>query len=138
LNSRAFFFICFLVSVLACSVVFAADLGSITICKGVAGPELNPVNPTDRFTPDTDVIHAVARINNGQPGNKIKGVWISVDAISTPDYEIHSTELVLGERGTVNGSFSISKPTNGWPKGNYRIDVYIEGKKVGAASYSIQ
>ncbi len=138
MNTRAFLLISFVVSLLACGVVFAADLGTLTICRGVTGPELFPADPADKFTPDTAAIHAVVKIYNGQPDTKVKGVWISVDAIPTPDYEILSSELVLGGGGTRNAHFELSKPTKGWPKGNYQVDVYIDGKKAGSAPFSFR
>jgi hypothetical protein len=127
-----------LLVLLPCSSVSAAELGFLTICKGVSGPELSPVDPTASFTVDAPFINAIANIKHGSPGTKVRGTWISVDAISTPNYEILSTEVLLESPGTVNAHFEISKPTKGWPKGNYRVDVSIDGKPAGSANFSVQ
>jgi hypothetical protein len=139
LNVRMLLVVLFLVPMLTCATVLAAaELGSLTICRGVAGPELYPVDPANEFAPDTAAIHAVALIRNGTPSTKVTGTWISVDAISTPNYEINSGDLVLGKQGTVNAHFELSKPTKGWPVGNYRVNIFIDGNKAGSASFSVK
>ena len=139
LNIRVFLCAFLLISAVSSATAFAeVKLGALTICKGVEGPELNPVNATDKFGSDTPVIHAVAQIKDGIPYTKITGKWISVDAISIPDYEINSIEVVLNKTATVNAHFELSKPTKGWPAGNYKVDIYIDGKKAGSAAFSIR
>jgi hypothetical protein len=138
-NAKVFLCAFFLISMLPCAAVFTAtELGTVTICKGVSGPELSPVGPTNKFTPDTAVIHAVAKIKNGKPGTKVTATWISIDAISTPNYEINSAQLTLEEEGTVNAHFELSKPTKDWPAGNYKVDVFLDGMKVGSAPFSVK
>lgn len=139
LNIRVFLCAFLLISTVSSATAFAeVKLGALTICKGVEGPELNPVNATDKFGSDTPVIHAVAQIKGGIPSTKITGKWISVDAISIPNYEINSADLVLNKTGTVNAHFELSKPTKGWPTGNYKVDIYIDGEKAGSAAFSIR
>ncbi len=139
LSIRMFLCVFFLVLMVSSATAFAeVKLGALTICKGVEGPELNPVNATDEFRSDTSVIHAVAQIKDGIPHTKITGKWICVDAISIPNYEIHSIDLVLNKTGTVNAHFELTKPTKGWPIGNYKVDIYIDGKKAGSAAFSIR
>ncbi len=116
----------------------AAELGSITVCEGVVDPELKPVDPTDIFAPDAPAINALVEVKDGRPGAKVTGAWISVDAISVPNYEIKRTEFELKGEGASKVNFELSKPTNGWPKGHYRVDIYIDGEKAGSASFSIQ
>lgn len=138
LDAKVFLCVFFLVSMLTCATVFAAaELVSLTICKGISS-ELNPVDPTDKFTLDTAAIHAVAKIEGGKPNTKVTGTFISVDAISIPNYEINTADAVLQKEGTTNAHFSLSKPNNGWPAGNYKIDVFIDGKKVGSAPFSVK
>jgi hypothetical protein len=139
LNVRVLLCIFFVVPLLTCSTVFAAaELGSITTCKGIAGPEMNPVGPTDKFSPDTPAIHAVAQIKGGKAGMKVTGAWISVDAISTPNYEIKAADVVLEKDGTGNVHFELSMPTKGWPPGNYKVEIRVDGKTVGSAPFSVK
>jgi hypothetical protein len=106
---RVFLFFSVLLPTITCTAAFAApELGSLTICKGVSGAELNPVDPRGEFAPDAAAIHAVARIKNGKPGAKITGTWISVDVISLPNYEIASSDVLLKAEGTVNAHFELS------------------------------
>lgn len=115
----------------------AAELLSITTCETVDQADSSPVGITDRFTPMSPKIHVVARVKNTKAGTKTRGVWIAVDAIATPNYEINSTELVLDQEGTANLHFQIKKPDQGWPPGKYKMDLFINGKLVGSAPFTV-
>jgi len=34
-------------------------------------------------------------------------------------------------------SFSLSKPTNGWPVGDYRVDLLIDGTKAKSVAFKV-
>ena len=34
----------------------------------------------------------------------------------------------IARSGSASGNFYLSRPTNGWPAGNYRLDVYVDGQ----------
>ena len=60
-----------------------------------------------------------------------------MDAIETPNYEINGTELVLEQAGTATFHFQLSRPTNGWPPGHYKMDLFIDGKPAGSAPFAV-
>lgn len=33
--------------------------------------------------------------------------------------------------------FSLSRPTNGWPVGDYRVDMFINDKAAGSVKFSV-
>ena len=129
----------FLLSAMACPMALAApELESVTICKVVVGDPPKPVDVTDKFSTDTPAIHAVATIKGCKAGTKVTGVWISVDAISTPNFKIGELDVVCKKEGVNHAQFDLSKPTKGWPLGNYKLDVYIDGKPFGSAPFRVQ
>jgi hypothetical protein len=67
----------------------------------------------------------------------LKGAWISIDAISVPNYEIDSAEVKVLRDGPASGHFSLSRPNNGWPVGHYRLDVYVDGRLIGSKGFSV-
>ena len=117
--------------------VGAPELANIITCAGVTGEDTRPVNITAHFKPESPEIHVVATVKNARSGTKARGVWIAVDAIETPNYEINSTELVLEQAGTATFHFQLSRPTNGWPPGHYKMDLYIDGKLAGSAPFAV-
>lgn len=117
--------------------LYGAQVTSVSICEQVSQPDLVPINITDRFNPDTPEINAVVTVADGQSGSIIKGVWISIDAINVPDYEIAAKELTLTSNGQSTMHFSLSRPDNGWPTGNYKLDLYIDNKLATIKTFSI-
>jgi hypothetical protein len=113
------------------------ELVSITTCEGVNEADNQPLKVTNKFNPASPEIHVLAKVKNVKDGTKALGVWIAVDAISTPNYEINKTELVLDKGGTADFHFQISRPDQGWPPGNYKMDLFIDGKKAGSAPFTV-
>ena len=48
------------------------------------------------------------------------------------------TATVTPETGMREASFSLSKPTAGWPTGDYRIDLSINGAASGSVPFSVE
>ena len=114
----------------------AAKITSITFCEQVSEDGTVPINVMNRFGGDTPSIHAVVAIEKAKKGTTIKGAWISVDAIDTPNYEIDAAEAIAPAADAVV-HFALSRPNNGWPQGNYKLDVYIDGKFAVSAPFSV-
>lgn len=121
---------------LSVSVAQAGRVVSVTLCKGVVKPDLIPVDIQERFAPDTPVIHALIVIEDVRLGAKLKGEWVSVDAISTPNYVIDTAELAAQGANTT-AHLSISRPNRGWPPGNYRLNFYIDGKLATVKTFKV-
>lgn len=111
---------------------------SVTICKQVNASKTAPIDPTDRFGPDQPELHAIAVLKDAAKGTVVKGTWVSVDAIAQPNYPIDSVVVQLPEKGDTQVHFSLSRPTNGWPLGNYKLDVYLNDKLVSTTPFSIK
>ncbi len=126
-----------LVMVTACAVSGAARLKSIELCTDVTGDGFTAVNVVEVFTTDVPEIHGIAQVEGARANSVLKGVWISIDAISVPNYEIGSAEVAVERNGPASGHYSLSRPTNGWPLGNYRLDVYLNGQPIGSKGFSI-
>ncbi|WP_161880872.1 hypothetical protein [Deinococcus alpinitundrae] len=89
---------------------------------------------------DTPMVYVLADVN-GTKGAAAQVVWIaeSVAADVPPNTEIDRMKLslpVTSGRVLHNTlTFSLSRPTAGWPKGHYRADLYVApapGAKVPA------
>lgn len=115
----------------------AVRLKSIELCTDVAQDGFTPVNVAENFLADVPVIHGVARVEGTRANSVLKGVWVSIDAISVPNHEIDSADVSVRRNGPASGHFSLSRPTNGWPTGNYRLNVYVDGRLLGSKEFSI-
>ncbi|MET0116716.1 MAG: hypothetical protein ABW090_04775 [Sedimenticola sp.] len=115
----------------------AAKLVSITTCKQVLEPDIVAMGITDSFSVDTPEINAVVVLDQVRAGATVKGAWISVDAISVPNYTIDTWQGVFKNDGPARLHLNLSRPDKGWPRGNYRLDLYVAGELMGAAKFAI-
>jgi len=115
----------------------AASIVSITTCEGVTEPGMKAQGVRKEFDPRSPEIHALVQLKDVKAGSKLKGNWIAVDAIDEPNYVIKSYTLDLTNPGDVTAHFTLSRPTNGWPVGKYKLDLYIDEKIAGSAPFTV-
>lgn len=91
----------------------------------------------DVFATDTPKIFLHATLVDVASGAKLTGTWIAekTDA-APPDYKIDSVTLTVGALTNI-ATFSLSKPNAGWPTGDYRVELAIDGKAAGSAHFKV-
>lgn len=94
--------------------------------------------PTTAFTADAPKIYAFYIGEALKAGDKVKGVWIAEDVgdVAPKDSKIDEATLVA-ETPTDHSAFSLSKPTNGWPIGKYRVEIYVNDKLAETLKFTI-
>lgn len=93
------------------------------------------VTATSTFTTTTPTIYVTGSINNAPEGTKIKAEWFYLE--NDPDVLINDVTLDLKEINT-NFNFSLSKPTAGWPKGQYEVKLYIDDKYSKSVNFEVK
>ena len=90
------------------------------------------------FAKNTEKIFLTAKLADVPGGAKLKSEWIAVKTkVAPPNYKIDAVELTTNAL-TNQANFALSAPTAGWPAGDYRIDLYIDGKKATSVSFQVQ
>lgn len=81
--------------------------------------------PTDSFAADVPKLYAFFRTQGTKSGDKLRSVWIADDVgdAAPKNTKIDEATVAL-EKDNGNGAFSMSKPTKGWPVGEYHVDIY--------------
>ena len=97
---------------------------------------LIPEGITDTFVPNSPVIHAVVVFTDSDAGTTARGSWIAVDAIETSNYEIDSAVVKLTQ-GDTRAHFQLTKPDNGWPEGNYKLNIYLDETFITAVPFTV-
>ncbi len=123
-------------------VVFVTTAGAVrvvatTMSKDVT-QDLQPIGVTNTFPSDTKRFHAIVIVEEGSSKYVAKGVWVAVDAIDTPNYEIASAEMKMKD-GPNRLHFQLynDRPGFRWPVGNYRLDVYINGTFIVSVPFKV-
>jgi hypothetical protein len=106
-------------------------IADVVLAKGFdAG--WNAVNPTTTFKP-TDRINALVKTIDAVPGNKVAATWWYLKT----NQLIKSDTLALVQTGANNTEFFIER-AKGWPAGDYRLDVALNGGVPRSATFTVK
>lgn len=94
--------------------------------------------PTTSFDSATDKIYCRWESDSLNTGAVLRAVWIAEDVgeVAPKNYKIAEKSLTLSS-GQDNGVFTISRPTNGWPVGKYRVEIYDGDQLVETLKFDI-
>ena len=91
--------------------------------------------PTETFAVDVPKVYAFFKSKGTKKGDKIRAVFIAEDVGDAAPEETKIDEAAITAKiDDESGSFSMSKPDKGWPKGEYRVDIYVGDSTEPAAT----
>ena len=81
--------------------------------------------PTGHFAADMEKIFCRWQGDKLHTGDKIRAVWIAEDVgeAAPRNYKITEASTKADDEQS-SGTFTLSRPTNGWPIGKYRVEIY--------------
>jgi len=91
---------------------------------------------SDTFTQSDKVIHCFVSLDNPKVGTRIKVVTIAVDAGGAKNRQISESTVVMENEfdDTVRSHLTVDRPL---PKGDYKVDIYINDKLGGSMPFKI-
>lgn len=107
-----------LVAVLACN-FSTTNLSSLKL-----GKDKTVSAEASKFGP-SDTVYAVATVANAPGKVKVKGVLNFEDVPGKTKGPIEGWEKTLELDGSGTATYTLSPPTDGWPKGTYKLDVTL-------------
>jgi len=98
-------------------------------------PDAKEVQTT--FKSDAPKIILHAELLDMQQGTKVSADWIAenTNGAAPPNFKIDSAEITVKDED--EATFSLSKPNNGWPVGDYRVDLLIDGAKAKSVAFKV-
>lgn len=95
-------------------------------------------DPATSFTSDTPKLFAFFRTTGSKQGDELRGAWIAVDVGDAAPANTKIDEATItGDKDDFEGAFSISKPDNGWPVGDYKVEIYNGDDLVSTTEFTI-
>ena len=95
-------------------------------------------NPTTTFAP-SDVFYAVADLANAPQGTKVEAKWTAVNAADTePNLEFQTQTLDITEESFSGTIYFELSNDEGWPTGQYKVDLYLNGNLAQSAEFNVQ
>jgi hypothetical protein len=91
------------------------------------------------FTTETPHIYARWKGHNLRKNAAVRAVWIAEDIgpVAPADYTIDEASAVA-ETPDARGSFTLSKPDDGWAPGTYRVEFYVDDQLVDTVNVTIK
>lgn len=131
LRSRVALFalVCVALALAACEYLSSpAGITKVVTAQGVQSATFEPINISDNFAPDQSEIHAVVTLTNAPAKSAVKAVWTAVDigSASPPNTKIDEAETQA--EGSRNLDFKLTRTSNQWPPGLYKVEIYWNGK----------
>ena len=117
-------------SVLACSIeISTAHFDEPLVAKDPQGEER-----ARAYTPG-ETFYCVVTLKNAPDDTRAKAIWRAVEvAGQEPDIIIGETEVTSGN-GTI--TFEAAPPEGGWPRGNYQVELYLNGNKTDTIPFQV-
>jgi hypothetical protein len=126
-----------LVVALACKM--SASTANISSFK--LGKDKSASQESSTFAPG-DTIYGVAEISNAPGKVKVKGRLVVDDVEGQQSGPIPGLEETLDLAGSGTATYTFTPPTAGWPKGKYKMEVFMmneegEQKDQKTASFTV-
>jgi hypothetical protein len=121
-----------LVVSLACSTLSTTPgISNIYMASDEAG-----TNRTTVFSP-TDAFYVFFDVNNIEAGTRFQSRWYGLDLEDVDANTPIQTFDYTYEEGIGNIYFQLTND-QGWPVGNYKVEIYMMDTKVGEQQFSVQ
>lgn len=120
----------------------AAAMADAEITDAVLGTSIGSdyqiAKPTTEFAASTPAIQCGWVVEGIEKETAVRGVWIAEDVgkAAPPNYKIDEATIKMAGDG--KGSFSLSKPNNGFPVGKYRVEIYLGEKLAKTVPFTVK
>lgn len=105
---------------------------SISLGKAI-GPDKKVAALTDAFA-KSDTIYAVVETSgSGNATLKAKWTYHKGDKTAT----VNESSQTISATGPAASEFHISKP-DGWPEGEYRVEIFLDDKPIGTKTFAVK
>jgi hypothetical protein len=111
-----------------------------TLKKLTVGVSSRPAGDFEtEFSSSAQNLYARWQGRDLRAGAKVRAIWIAenVGAIAPPNYKIDDAVAIAGARDA-HGTFTLSRPEDGWAPGNYRVEFYLDETLVETVKLQIK
>ena len=120
------------VLVLGVAMLLNGEISNVQMATSVDSTTKVPINATNVFSSSDSVINC-SMYTNVDAGTEIKAEWYyTTESLLITDYSTKTS--MKGQQ--IN--FNLSKPTSGWPIGNYEVKIYVNGKYSQSANFEVK
>ena len=115
-----------------------AKLSEVTMASSVDESTYEPIEVTDTFEIDTPEIFLSAKFSNAPADTEITAEWIYVEGEVEDMNNFVIDTVAIEVSGTDYLYFSMPIPGERWPRGQYKVDLYIDEDLDQTATFTVQ
>jgi len=90
------------------------------------------------YTADARRLYATFKTKGTKEGDNIRCVWIADGVGDAAPAGTKIDEKTVSAKGDMDGEFSLSQPTKGWPLGKYHIEIYVDDELATKVQFEIK
>lgn len=99
------------------------NLSEFAMASGVDPVLLSPTVKTDVFATDAPIVYATMLVKNAPEGTLVSADWV----YEKEAYKIGTAEIATTETNQYI-AFNLTMPDTGFPEGEYRVDISLNGE----------
>ena len=103
----------------------------IVLAENVKAETFEPVNPTTKFKKDAEAIHAAVKIKDAPANTMFRAKWYA------PNQEPLEFNLPPVD-GTRWLDFRVTPAPDGFPAGEYKVEIYVNEKLADTKTFTVQ
>jgi len=108
----------------------ALSVTDVELGRAIGGDK-RVTDKTDNFAPN-DVIYAAVLTSGTSANASLKARWTFEDG-----QVVNETSEAIAPTADAATEFHISKP-NGWPKGKYKVEIFLDGTSVQTKDFEVK
>ena len=109
------------------------NLSEFAMASEVDPVLLSPTIKTDVFATDAPIVYATMLVKNAPEGTLVSAGWI----YENEEYKIGTAEIATTETSQYV-AFNLIMPDTGFPKGNYRVDISLDGEFQRSMTFQVK
>jgi hypothetical protein len=95
--------------------------------------------PTKKFASDISKIRVYWKGVSLKAGDRIRAIWIASDVgIDAPKDSKITDADVTAYKPDDEGIFALGRPSDGWPLGKYRVELFLNGRLAQSLDFTIE
>jgi hypothetical protein len=95
----------------------------------------DPGASTTSFSPSERTVHVVITLNKGKPGTQVRVAWIAAEVEGAKNKELKTLDYTT--KGTETKIPGYLRWSQDWPRGDYKVEVYINGVLDKTVNYTV-
>lgn len=107
------------------------------MCRSV-DEDMQPVDAISVFNINTPEIFGSFKLSNAPSDTEIKAEWIYIEGEAEDLENLLIDDWSVTTDGTHYISTSMTRPYDGWPRGDYQVVLYIDGKEKLSVPFTVE